>query len=229
MIRLQKVIAINSKYSRRKAEELILHGRVRINGNIVTELGVKIDPNIDKIQIDHDQLQISKHVEHFYVKLYKPRGYLCTVQDSHNRETVIDLLPEFLKHVYPVGRLDKESEGLLLLTNDGDFALKYTHPRYGHEKEYLVEINGRVTKNNLKQLQQGIEIDGYQTKDIQVRIVLEKINNTVLSFVLKEGRKRQIREIVSNLGRKVISLKRIRINDITLEGLKVGEWKKFKG
>ncbi len=222
MLRIQKYIANNSTISRRKAEELILNKKVNLNGRILTDLGVLVDPSKDTIRINNKVFYPTQNK--IYILLNKPKGYICTVKDTHNRKTVLELLPDHLKDVYPVGRLDINSSGLLLLTNDGDFANIYTHPSFRHEKEYIVTIKGRITTKTIDILQKGIMLDGYITKPCKIRKLLDTGIYTYLSIILYEGRKRQIREMIKFTKHILINLKRIRIDQYKLNNLKEGEY-----
>lgn len=215
-IRLQRFIALNSNYSRRKAEELIQDGIVKIN-SVKAELGQSIDPQKDKIYINGKLIKpIKKRIT---LMLNKPAGYITTKRDPHANKTVMDLIP--YKDVFPVGRLDKDTEGLLLLTNDGDLAYKLTHPKFEHEKEYYVELKSEITSDQIKKLEKGITIDGKKTAPC----IITKHNRNKLNITLHEGRKRQIKRMFEKLGNKVIYLYRLRIGKLKLGSLKKGSHK----
>lgn len=216
-IRLQKYIAGCTNYSRRKAEELIEQGRISVNGEVVTKQGVSVHPSRDTVTLDGKKLTPIE--EHIYIILHKPAGYLSTKSDTHDRKTVIDLVPE--KNVYPVGRLDKDTEGLLLLTNDGDFAYQVTHPKFEHEKEYTVHLKSPLSPTQKEKIERGIIIDGSKTSPCEIT----NIKNNICNITIHEGKKRQIRRMFEAVGNHVIYLKRIRIGQLKLGTLKKGEYK----
>jgi 23S rRNA pseudouridine2605 synthase len=220
--RLQKIMARAGIGSRRDCEVLIQAGRVRVNG-IVAHIGAKADPAHDQISVDGNPLQ--KAEAFVYVALHKPRGVLSTVDAPDTRKTVRDLVP-LPGTLYPVGRLDVDSEGLILMTNDGDLANRLTHPRYGHEKEYRVLVARQPDLPQLEAWRHGIILeDGYRTAPASV-IVEEKFGRGAwLRVVIKEGRKRQIREMGSRTGLPVVRIIRVRIGSLLLGSLKPGEWR----
>jgi 23S rRNA pseudouridine2605 synthase len=222
--RLQKVLAHAGVASRRASENLIEQGRVKVNGKIVTQLGSKVDPNRDEIMVDNQPLprQLEPLV---YIILNKPAGVLSAAGDDRGRKTVIDLV-DVPERVYPVGRLDLHSEGLILLTNDGELAKQITHPRYHIEKEYLVLVVGKPTDWTLEQWRKGrVEIAGSPAAPAVVeRLKLEK-DNVWLKIILTEGRKRQIREAAKQLGHRVLRLERVRLGPLKLGNLKLGRWR----
>ena len=217
-IRLQKYLADCGIASRRRAEKFIMQGKVKVNGKVVKELGTKVDLK-DKIEFNG---KIVKPIEkRIYIMLNKPVGYLSTVRKSKEKgKTVLDLVKE-KQRIFPIGRLDKDSSGLLILTNDGDLALKLTHPRYTKEKEYEVEVNKPITADFVERMKKGVIIEEGKTLPAKVKqFGLRKFNIT-----LKEGKKRQIRRMCERLGFEVKKLHRIRINKLKLGNLKVGEFK----
>lgn len=216
-VRLQKFIAECGVASRRKAEELIRAGEVKVNGRIVTELGTKVDPARDKILVAGRLLEQKE--SKIYIKLNKPRGYVSSCRSERGERTVIDLVQNVPYRLYPVGRLDQDSEGLIILTNDGEMANKLMHPRYEHEKEYLVNVELRITNDELRDLGSGILIDGKKSLPAKVKREGERS----FSIILREGKKRQIRKMVEAVGNKVVTLKRIRIKNVRLGGLPVGK------
>ena len=217
--RLQKVLAHAGIASRRRAEELITAGRVTVNGEVVKELGVKVNPRRDVVHVDGRQ--VGKPEQHVYFLLHKPRGVLSAAGDARGRRTVVDLVPSGAR-LYPVGRLDLESEGLILLTNDGELAYRLAHPRYEHEKEYRVLVEGRPAPEALDRLRKGVGMEGGWTLPAQVQVEREADSNTWLRIVLKEGRKRQIRRMVEAVGYRVLRLIRVRIGPLHLSDLKPG-------
>nr|WP_290665545.1 pseudouridine synthase [Ardenticatena sp.] len=226
--RLQKVLARAGIASRRAAEEMIRQGRVDVNGRMVTELGTKVDPERDEIRVDGERVRLDK-VRKRYIALHKPRHYITTMRDQFGRKTVVDLVPFAAEeHLVPVGRLDAESEGLLLLTNDGDVVNVLTHPRYQHEKEYVVEVYGHPDKDFFEAVKHGVVLDdGTRTLPAKVRVERKTDDTTILRVVLREGRKRQIRRMFGILGHPVRKLKRVRIGPITLGTLPRGAWREL--
>ncbi|MFQ6059606.1 MAG: pseudouridine synthase, partial [Anaerolineae bacterium] len=234
MERLQKVLARAGVASRRKCEALILQGRVRVNGQVVTQLGTKVDPTRDTIEVDGQPIAPEEKV---YILLHKPRGYLSDTRDFRGRPSALGLVPDG-ERLYPAGRLDARSEGLLLLTNDGELAHRLTHPRYEHRKEYLALVEGEPTEATLQRMLEGVERDG-QTLRADAVQRLEHLGSqarihgwqqapsgmTWLRIVLHEGKKRHIRKMCAALGHPVRRLIRIRIGPLELGDLRVGKWR----
>lgn len=234
MERLQKVLAHAGVASRRKCEKLILQGRVRVNGQVVTQLGTKVDPVQDAIEVDGQPIALEEKV---YVLLHKPRGYLSDTRDFRGRSSALSLVPD-RERLYPVGRLDAESEGLLLLTNDGELANRLTHPRYEHQKEYLALVVGRPTEATLRRMRKGVERDGEILRADAVQR-LERLGPQAqihdwqeaprgmvwLGITLHVGKKRHIRRMCAALGYPVRRLIRVRIGPLELGDLLVGEWR----
>lgn len=212
--------------SRRKSEELIRAGKVKVNGH-VAQIGMKINPRKDLVTVGKQKLTNVKNRKMVYIMLNKPRGYVTTVSDELGRKTVMDLLPDFGVRIYPVGRLDKDSEGLLLLTNDGSFTNCMTHPSHEYAKVYRVTVRPAVDDNILYNLRNGIEIDGRVTAPCEVTVLTEEENRVVLEFVLHEGRNRQIRKMCESQGLEVARLKRISIGPIKLGMLKQGDYREL--
>lgn len=220
--RLQKILARAGYGSRRASEQLITAGRVRVNG-VTATLGMKADPERDEISVDGRLLKAEEGL--VYIALYKPRGVLSSVSAPDRRKTVLDLVT-IPQRVYPVGRLDVDSEGLILLTNDGDLANKITHPRYGHEKEYRVLVARRPDEEQLEAWRHGVVLeDGYKTAPAEVRFESAFGKGAWLRVVMREGRKRQIREIGARLGLPVVRIIRVRIGSLQLGNLKPREWR----
>lgn len=220
--RLQKILARTGIGSRRACEELIANGRVRVNGVVVT-LGSKADPARDQITVDGSPLAQSAPL--IYIALYKPHGVISSAISQDQRSSVLDLIPKG-RGLYPVGRLDADSEGLILLTNDGDLANRLTHPRYGHEKEYKVLVAKHPDENQLEAWRHGVVMeDGYRTAPAGVRTESSFGKGTWLRIILREGRKRQIREVGARLGLTVVRIIRVRIGSLRLSNLKPGEWR----
>ena len=212
--------------SRRKSEDLIRAGKVKVNGH-VAEIGIKINPRKDLVTVGKQKLTNVKNRKMVYVMLNKPRGYVTTVSDELGRKTVMDLLPDFGCRIYPVGRLDKDSEGLLLLTNDGSFTNCMTHPSHEYAKVYRVTVRPSVNDDILYNLRNGIEIDGRMTAPCEVTVLTEQENRVVLEFILHEGRNRQIRKMCESQGLEVARLKRISIGPIKLGMLKQGDYREL--
>jgi 16S rRNA pseudouridine516 synthase len=217
--RLQKIIARFGIASRREAEKLILASRVRLNGEIVTELGIKADPQSDRVEVDGKLISQDQPPEKVYILLHKPVAVICTRCDPQGRKTVLDLLPQHYHHLYPVGRLDYNSSGALLLTNDGDFANCLTHPRHHIAKTYEVWVRGQPDRDTLQNWRNGIELDGTLTLPCQVNVIERRADRTQLQIVLREGRNRQIRRIAEQLNCPVIALHRVAIADIQIHNL----------
>lgn len=222
--RLNKYIASSGLCSRRKADELIESGVVQVNGKKVTELGYSVQ-NKDKVFVNG---KIIHPVKHEYYRFYKPAGYITTSDDEKGRKTIYDLLPENLHHLKPVGRLDRESTGLIILTNDGDFINDLTHPSVKVPKLYRVAINGKITQNDIDKMYKGIEIEPNKMAYAQVDVLEIDNTHTVMEILLYQGLNRQIRRMFEYLGFEVVSLKRIQHAIFNLDGLKRGEFKPIK-
>ncbi|MCI7264900.1 MAG: rRNA pseudouridine synthase [Eubacterium coprostanoligenes] len=225
-VRLQKFMAEQGVASRRKSEDLIRAGKVKVNGHIA-EIGMKINPRKDLVTVGKQKSTNVKNRKMVYVMLNKPRGYVTTVSDELGRKTVMDLLPDFGCRIYPVGRLDKDSEGLLLLTNDGSFTNCMTHPSHEYAKVYRVTVRPAVNDDILFNLRNGIEIDGRMTAPCEVTVLTEEENRVVLEFILHEGRNRQIRKMCESQGLEVAKLKRISIGPVKLGMLKQGDYREL--
>lgn len=223
-VRLNKYIASSGLCSRRKADELIESGVVKVNGKVVTELGFSVSTK-DKVTVNNQPLAQKKFV---YIKYYKPAGYITTMNDEKGRKTIYDILPPEVKDLKPVGRLDKDSTGLLILTNDGDFINKMTHPSLKLPKVYRVCAQGKMNMQHLLQLAKGIEIEPGKIAYADSSIVEYDGKNTVLQVVLYQGMNRQIRKMLDSIGYPVISLKRISHGTINIQGLKKGQFKYLK-
>jgi 23S rRNA pseudouridine2605 synthase len=217
--RLQKVLAKAGVGSRRRAESFIASGRVTVNGQVVRELGVRVDPERDRIVVDGTPIE-REFLE--YWVLHKPLGVISTVEDPWGRPIARSLVPTEAR-VYPVGRLDADSSGLLLFTNDGELAYRLTHPRFGHEKEYRVLVDRRPDAATLRKLRRGILLDGAMTAEAEVDVVSESEDQVWLKMVLHEGRKRQIRQMLDRVGHPVRALTRVRIGPVRLGDLPTGE------
>lgn len=221
-IRLQKLLSEAGVASRRKAEELIQAGRIRVNG-AVAEIGGKADPDRDKITVDGKPLHEKE--KKVYLMLHKPRGYITTMSDEMERKCVAELVRDVPERVFPVGRLDRESEGLLLLTNDGEFANAMTHPSHHVPKIYRVTVRPGVTEEQLIQLSTGMMIEGRKTAPAVVHVLSEEPGRAVLEIVLREGRNRQIRKMCEQLGLEVARLRRTAVGFLKLGMLPTGKWR----
>ncbi len=221
--RLQKILASAGICSRRTAEEYILAGRVQVNGTTVTELGTKADPHHDTITLDGAPVRpVERQV---YLVLHKPAGYVTTLKDPNGRALVSDLVQEVGVRLYPVGRLDYNSEGLLLMTNDGDWANRLMHPRHEVDKEYHVRVRGKVDPQQVQRLLSGVELEDGPCKAAAARILKQDQLNDWLSITIREGRNRQVRRMCAAVGLSVVRLRRIRYGTLTLGGLEPGQYR----
>ena len=223
-IRLNKYIASCGIASRRKADEMIENGEIKVNGKIITELGFLVSEK-DKIIVGNEFIRPSKKT---YIKYYKPAGYITTMDDEKGRKTIYDILPEEVKNLKPVGRLDKDSTGLLIMTNDGDLINEMTHPSIKVSKIYRVVVKGKIGLKELKQWAEGIEIEKGKIAYADARIIEFESQNSVLEVILFQGLNRQIRKMAEFVGYPVISLKRVMHGPIDLSGLKKGQFKYLK-
>lgn len=225
--RLQKIIADFGYCSRRKAEELIENGRVKVNGR-PCKLGDKADPSKDLISIDGENIRIEKKKKYRYIMLNKPRGYVTTMSDELDRKCVTELIENVGDRVYPIGRLDKNSEGLLLFTNDGAFANDIMHPSKHISKTYRVTVRPDIDDEKLVRLSEGVVIDGKKTLPCTVLVLDKQPNRVVLQMTITEGRNRQIRKMCEAVGLEVARLKRTSIGPLKLGMLKPGTWRDLK-
>jgi pseudouridine synthase len=227
--RLQKIIATAGIASRRHAEQLITAGEVTVNGKVITELGTKADPEVDHIKVRGKLINpVLQRVEKTYVLLNKPRGYLSSVSDPEGRPTVVELLPPSLGRLYPVGRLDFNTEGLLLLTNDGDFTNFITSARNKVEKVYEAKVKGIPDEKSIERLRRGVTLeDGVRTAPAKIRGTGETENNSWFEIVLHEGKNQQIRRMFDVIGHSVIKLRRSRIGRLRDDDLKPGSWRRL--
>ncbi|MBR2324849.1 MAG: rRNA pseudouridine synthase [Clostridia bacterium] len=222
-VRLQKFLADAGLMSRRAAEAEIAAGRVSVNGH-PAEIGMQVDPAADLVTYRGKKVVFSKK-EHVYIMMNKPRGYLCSTEDDRGRKCVTDLLDGVNARVYPVGRLDLISEGLLLLTDDGELKNRLTHPSYSLPKVYRVKVGGEVSESQLVTLGSPLVIDGYKIRPVEVSMGESDESGTVLKMTLKEGRNRQIRKMCEQAGLTVKRLSRVSIGNLKLDGLPVGKWR----
>jgi pseudouridine synthase len=227
-VRLQKIIAAAGIASRRAAEKLIEQGRVTVNGTTITELGTKADLDVDDIRVD--ERRVKRPQQHRYFLLNKPRGYVTTRSDPEHRPTVLDLLKGVREYVYPVGRLDFDSEGLLILTNDGDLAATLTHPRHEVERVYEAQVLGVPDAHDIDRLSRGIMLEGRRTAAAHVELLRERRtegDTSVLRVTIHEGRTRQVRKMADAIGHPVRTLKRVRIGPIADKNLKLGTYREL--
>ena len=228
MERLQKYISECGYTSRRKAEELILKGKVKVNGKVVVELGTKINPNNDKIEYNGKTIE-NTNTEHTYILLNKPIDYVTTVKDQFNRNTVLDLV-KTNKRLVPVGRLDMYTSGAIILTDDGDFVYKVTHPKHEIPKTYNATVVGRITNDEVEQLKNGVNIGDFVTNKADVKILKidEQKNISRLQITIHEGKNRQVRKMCESVGRKVLALHRSKIGKIGVKDIELGKWRYLK-
>lgn len=222
-IRLQKYLAEAGIGSRRKCEEYIEQGKVKVNGNIAA-LGTKVDPEKDKVEFE--EKEINKIEENIYILLNKPIGYVTTVNDQFGRDKVLDLI-KVKQRIVPVGRLDMYTSGALLLSNDGEFIYKITHPKHEIDKTYTVTVKGIITDQEVEKLRNGVEIEDYITKPAKVKILKidEEKNISRLAITIHEGKNRQVRKMCEAIGKKVQALHRTKIGNISVKTLKIGQWR----
>lgn len=223
--RIQKVIAASGLYSRRQVERLIEARGIKVNGIVVTQKGVKVHPITDRIQISGHAFHFHPEEEKVYLLINKPRRIVVTRSDPEGRKTVYDLLPKKYSHLKPVGRLDYNTQGVLILTNDGDAILKLTHPRYHLEKIYSVKITAMPDEKQIRRLEQGIVLDGQRTLPAKVSIKRQRRMSVLLEMVLSEGKNRQIRRMCEAVGLTVKELRRVAIGPIRLKNLRSGHWR----
>lgn len=225
--RLQKFLARAGISSRRGAEELISKGEIRVNGKVVTELGTKINPAKDRVTYQKQLVQIT-HKKVYYI-LNKPKGYISTVKDDRGRKTVVDILSNVEERIFPIGRLDYNTEGLLLLTNDGDFMQKLIHPKYEIEKTYVVKIGGRINEEEMQKLADGVMLDGRKTSPATIYYNGYDRDKQIsdLEITIHEGRNRQVRRMFEAIGYEVKALKRITFAGLTLNGLPRGRYRQL--
>ncbi|MCP4020314.1 MAG: rRNA pseudouridine synthase [Desulfobacteraceae bacterium] len=219
ILRLQKYLAHAGVCSRRKAEEHILNGRIKVNGSIVAELGTKVSPGKDIVLFDNQKIVLKETAPKIYIILNKPKGYITSCSQKKSK-IILDLI-DISERIYPVGRLDKDSTGLVILTNDGPLHNRLSHPSFSHEKEYIVKTANPVKEADLKRLAKGVDIDGIKTRKAQVK----QLEKNQFKIILKEGRNRQIRKMVGKINNRIVHLKRIRMANIRLGNLKEGTWR----
>lgn len=221
--RLQKVMSEFGVASRRKCEALIAEGRVRVNGRIVTEQGCKVDKEKESIEVDGKVIRSPDAL--LYILLNKPSGYITSVRDQFARPTVLDLLKGVSVRVFPIGRLDYDTEGLLILTNDGELTYRLTHPKHNIDKTYRALVRGKVDGGDAAAFSRGLAIEDYVTAPAVLKVVGEAKGNSIVEITIHEGKNRQVRKMCASIGHEVIRLKRIKIGEIGLGGLRAGQWR----
>lgn len=221
-VRLQKFLADAGVASRRASEQIIVAGRVTVNGTPAVQLGTKIQPGKDRIAVDGQPVKARRKL---YLALHKPPGYLCSREDAVARRTINELIPREWNNLYTVGRLDKDSEGLIFLTNDGEFSLRLTHPRYGVRKTYRVTVEGRVEPSLLQRFVQGIKDGEDMLKAQSTKLISSNNTRSMVELVLAEGKKREIRRLFASAGLNVERLQRVQIGRIKLGELPAGKWR----
>ncbi len=221
-MRLQKFLASCGVASRRKSEELIRDGRVKINDKVVTKMGIKVDPETDSVSVDGKDIVLEGHK--IYILLNKPEGYVTTVREQFNRKKVTDLV-DIPYRIFPVGRLDYNTSGLLILTNDGELTYRLTHPKFEVPKTYIAKIRGTLDKRKLNNFQDGLRIGDYITSPAEIKILKKIDGDCFVEITIREGRNRQVRRMCSAIGHPVLKLKRIKMGKINIGDLKVGDWR----
>jgi pseudouridine synthase len=221
-MRLHKFLAVCGVASRRGAEKLVAEGRVTVNGNVVSNVRRGIDPETDEILVDGKRVEPESKV---YVMLNKPKGYLTTMYDPHGRRTISELVEDIPQRVFPVGRLDKDTEGLLLMTNDGEATYRLTHPRFGVKKTYHAVVSAVVADEALDKLRAGVELSDGVTSPAEVCVLSNQENSTYLEIRIGEGKKRQVRRMCSAVGHEVVELKRVAMAGVVLRDVSPGKWR----
>lgn len=229
-LRIQKALATAGVASRRAIEEMVLEQRVTVNGHLVTKLPCFVDPDTDSVSVDGRAVRFAKggggqgqgQGQKVYFLANKPRGVVCTQRDPSGRPRAVDMVPHESRRIYPIGRLDVETTGLLILTNDGDLTEYLTHPRYGVVKTYVVEVDGRIEGKDIEALKKGVHIDGKRTQGAAVKVLRRNPKRSLIEIRIAEGRNREVRRILARLGYKVRRLKRTAIGPVTDRGLKIG-------
>lgn len=221
LIRLQKYMADCGVASRRQSEAMIADGRVKVNGKTVRELGTKMDPENDRVSVDGQDIAVKD--EYLFYMLNKPAGYLTTTSDPQHRPTIFDLCPELRGRVLPVGRLDMDTEGLLLLTNHGELAYRLTHPKYNIKKKYIARVEGVITPKALKTLEEGVVLEDGKTAPAKARFLKKQGKNSVVELIIHEGKKRQVRRMLKAVGFPCIGLTRVAVDQVTLSHVDLGQ------
>lgn len=225
-IRLQKYLAMANVASRRASETIITEGRVSVNGNVITELGTKVSLS-DEVKVDGVKVNVAS--KKYYIMLNKPTGYVTTAKDQFGRETVFDLVKDIPDRLFSVGRLDYDTEGLLILTNDGDFSQKISHPSHNTDKTYHAFISGSLTREEYFRLKNGVEIeDGIITSKANVKVLESEKNSSLVEITIHEGRNRQVRKMFDAVGHRVLGLKRVSVSGVNLGNLPLGKWRHLR-
>lgn len=224
-MRINKYIASCGVASRRKAEELILNKKVKVNGNLIEELSFQVDEQKDRVEVDGVKISLDENL--VYILLNKPEGYITTVKDQFDRQSVIDLLSDIKERVFPVGRLDYETSGLLLLTNDGDLTYKLTHPKHEIDKTYSAMVKGQLSEEEIKNFKSGLHIEDYKTAPAKLNVLYYDKNRDISKLEIKihEGKNRQVRKMCKAINHPVLRLKRVAMGKITLNDCKIGEYR----
>lgn len=224
-MRINKYIASCGVASRRKAEEIILDGRVTVNGKLVTELAFNIDEEKDIVEIDGEQIGVEKN--NVYIVLNKPEGYITTVKDQFDRPSVLDLVSDIKERVYPIGRLDYETSGLLLLTNDGDLTYKLTHPKHEVDKTYVARVKGKLTKEEIERFKTGLKIEDYTTAPAKLKVIKydEQRDSSLLEIKIHEGKNRQVRKMCKAINHPVLRLRRSAMGKIKIGDCEIGKYR----
>ncbi|MEA4926670.1 MAG: pseudouridine synthase [Syntrophomonadaceae bacterium] len=221
-MRIAKYLAHAGIASRRQAEALIAQGRVKLNGSVVTDMAISVESPVDLVEFDDKPVLPEKPV---YIMLYKPAGYICTVDDPQGRATVLELVRAVKERIYPVGRLDYDTEGLLLLTNDGQFTNRIIHPRYKIDKKYLVWVQGLLNSHELNLLRNGVQLEDGITAPAAVNLLKGDKRTSVIELIIHEGRKRQVKRMCNAVGHRVVRLQRTALEFLTLDGLQPGDFR----
>lgn len=224
-IRINRFLAACSVASRRKSEEIISAGKVRVNGRVVTDLAFKVDPENDRVSVYGKEISLSN--ENVYYILNKPAGVISASRSKYGEKTVVDLIDDSSHRLFPVGRLDKDTTGLIIITNDGDLTYRLTHPKYEKKKTYEALVKGKITSKELERLKKGVVLDGKKTARAGVRLVGLKGNNSIVEISLVEGRKRQVKRMFEKVSHPVLKLKRTAESGLTLGDLREGEYRKL--
>lgn len=224
-IRLQKYMAECGVDSRRHSEEIIAQGRVRVNGKKVTTQGIQIDPNLDEVRVDGKLIKQPDEMKYYI--FHKPEGYLSTVSDPQGRATIYDLIPELQGKAVPVGRLDKDTQGLLLLTNDGEFAYRMTHPKFNVKKTYRAKVEGQVTDEEIKKLEKGLHLEDGMTAPAKAKVIKRFSHATLIELTLREGKKRQVRRMCDAIEHPVLVLTRTQVEKLSLRDLPTGQMREL--
>lgn len=222
--RLQKVLAAAGLGSRRSCERLIEEGRVTVDGEIVVQMGAKADPQRQDVRCDGERVRPARKV---YYLVNKPSGVVCTNSDERGRRRVIDLLPNRAERLFTIGRLDANTEGLLIVTNDGGFAQRVAHPRHGITKTYHARVSGAMTETTKRELLHGVWITGHKCRAVGVRVIKRKRTESLAEITMQEGRKREVRRMMAKVGHRVLHLRRVRIGDLEDPALRLGKWRKL--